>query len=420
MYWWQEESKKTKVLQLLMQLAVNLGRLPTFEEAAASDGDLVHEATFYYGSYSNLAEMVASQLYGSSMRTYPTEEVRLNGVWNAKSPDAEMLQANYEVRLVKLGLAPKDAKRLTEPAPRASSAKVKPTEIEVKLPERPKVVVQSAKIDHWSVKRAPEAPEAIFQGVTKQVLGQIVEQTAMLVAQKSASADDSEVTEKEVNDMRGGRKPAFDKAACIEILRRVDQELGGAGKVTRSQYMQYAEAHAGEVPSFAMLYRQLGATADWSEKYLQPGGVDSKSTEMKLDESEEQTNVKNTETEVATSTEILNEEVTENVGLKSEDDAEAEQSELEPEAAGTEVSEAANMRAPELNAAEATEEAKIDSSEEPEAKAMVAAEPQDVDAVTKPEALGNDVIDVTVTGVVKLQLALGDRPTTVVVKLGNN
>lgn len=228
-YWWQEENRGQRTLRLVTQLAVDLGRLPTFEEAQAYEEGLPSDAAFYYSSYSALCRRVAGRLYGSEMRTYPTEQVKLCGMMASRVDSAEELQAAYAARLEKLGLAPKDPQRLTEPAPTQ----------ELPVGGRKKSV------------------DEVIAGVRPGVR-EVVEQILMQVPEIAERLENAEIDMKEVRIMAGKQTSP---ETCREAVRQAYAAIGENAFIQKS-YREYARKHG--LPAIPTIEKKFGIKQrDW-------------------------------------------------------------------------------------------------------------------------------------------------------------
>lgn len=228
-YWWQEENRGQRTLRLVTQLAVDLGRLPTFEEAQAYEEGLPSDAAFYYSSYSALCRRVAGRLYGSEMRTYPTEQVKLCGLMASRVDSAEELQAAYTVRLEKLGLAPKDPQRLTEPAPTQ--------ELLVGSRKKP--------VDGVMAGLRPEARE-------------VMEQILMQAPEIAEQLENTEIDMKEVRIMAGKQTSP---EICREAVRQAYAAIGENAFIQKS-YREYASKHG--LPAILTIEKKFGIKQrDW-------------------------------------------------------------------------------------------------------------------------------------------------------------
>ncbi len=228
-YWWQEENRGQRTLRLVTQLAVDLGRLPTFEEAQAYEEGLPSDAAFYYSSYSALCRRVAGRLYGSEMRTYPTEQVKLCGLMASRVDSAEELQAAYTARLEKLGLAPKDPQRLTEPAPTQE------------------LLVGSRK-------------KSVGETVTdvQDEVRELVRQVLMQIPEIAEQLENAEIDMKEVRIMAGKQTSP---ETCREAVRQAYVAIGENAFIQKS-YREYASKHG--LPAIPTIEKKFGIKQrDW-------------------------------------------------------------------------------------------------------------------------------------------------------------
>lgn len=469
MYWWQGENRGQRAKRLLTQLTVDLGRLPTFEEAAASDETLVHDAAVYYGSFRKLLELVAGALYGSSLRTYPTEKVKMLG-GRASEDDVAKLQAKYEERLREMALEPKDPKRLTEPAPLPES-KV------VSTPKRSsETTVASTKLSQWNGRRITDLPDfgdimpktevaqevdhsdmaivvdtqkmgnlevderrcaddleataadnrqeesavrhddALVQDVLQEVVEQVIDRVADEAVKVVLDAEMAEKSVKEVEKVAGKR--TVSKEVCIGAVRQAYAAIGE--KAWRQKDYAIYASHNG-LPAVATMIKNLGRQKTWrqyleevaeaenadivdfageAESVLEDASDGSAAVGETGDISRGESDI--AESAIADRVESVDSEEPENgTGI-----ANAEESEhvMEPASAEGQT----EMYALDPDCAEEASEAFRESRSK-------AAAP-----VKESIADSAEVIEVVATGQVKLQTKLNGRPTTIVLKLGND
>lgn len=72
-YWWNKETTEKRILRVMTDLAIELGRLPTLAEMQKLEAKIATDAAYYYGSLDGLRQAVAGKLYGHSALTSPTD-----------------------------------------------------------------------------------------------------------------------------------------------------------------------------------------------------------------------------------------------------------------------------------------------------------------------------------------------------------
>lgn len=337
-YWWQGENRKQRAYRLMLELTVDLGRLPTIHEAKVFDDDLPSDAAFYYSSYTKLCQKVASSLYGSIMRTYPTEPVNGFGRWGSKQDTAEELQARYEMRLKELNLAPKDLERLTKPAPmpegkttaRASTtAKIRRDDVLITMtgkvvnrwtgnvmrrpvPEllrkrqdrkteakngrwsgevsQSELAGNNANIDQRSVEAAEmnvsivkhDTLTANEQDEMLELAGQVLEQVLTEMPEVVERFDGSENLSKEVTTMAGKQISA---ETCLKAVRQAYAAMG-EDAFRHKAYNAYAKEHG--LPAILTIEKKLGKKPkEWRELLEELENDQRSATDTEVSEAEE-------------------------------------------------------------------------------------------------------------------------------------
>lgn len=337
-YWWQRENREQRAYRLMLELAVDLGRLPTIDEAKAFDDNLPSDAAFYYSSYTNLCQKVAVSLYGSIKRTCPTEPVSGFGRRCSKQDTAEELQARYEMRLKELNLAPKDPERLTKPAPMPEGVTVPKTPTMAKSRQDDVLITMTGKaVNRWTGRaikrpvpellrkrqdhkaeaendqrsestsqselagnninidqRSVEVAEmnvniakcdtltASEQDEMLELAAQVLEQVLTEVSEGVEQLDSSEILSKEVAAVAGKQTSA---ETCLKAVWQAYAAMG-EDAFRYKTYNAYAKKHG--LPAILTIERKLGKKPkEWRELLEEQENDQRSATDMEVSEAEE-------------------------------------------------------------------------------------------------------------------------------------
>lgn len=263
-HWWQSESQEKRTLRRVMELAVELGRLPTFEETRNLDEGLVSDAAFYYGSYSKLCELVASKLYGHNSRTFPADvaKIRLSSEVEGTEVARQRRLEDYKNRLKELGMWPTDERRLIEPAPlpeefghrRMEEVKTQDNKQEIAVKgeaARPRTgMCYVEKNDQWSFNI--DRDNARIEGGESD--------------QKSEKSKHEPKTENIAKGVvRVAGKPRVTKDDCIRVIGEVRAKFG---RLNEAEYIKNAALN--KWPAMATMRKNVGPVREW-HKYLEEG-----------------------------------------------------------------------------------------------------------------------------------------------------
>lgn len=228
--WWNQETEEEKILKALIVKAGELGRLPTVQEI--SDDPRVprlYEISRVFGSIERAFERVAGLLFGSSLRTYPTELIGKQKLLSA-AERAELeasLRTKFLSELVELQKPGELRKRLQSYTP-------KPVEKVTIIPARQRVRL-SEFIKH---KQAQQIATAAVAQTVQAVIKTIEEDTKM------------------------PREPQFTREDALETLRQARDFYGAVP--TQAQIQEFALSHPGH-PKRLTIVRLLGSSREWGD-----------------------------------------------------------------------------------------------------------------------------------------------------------